>query len=473
MRHPTALLPLVATATAIVIPDETTAQQLVLEAEQEVQKTVSSWGEHVFHSFEGLLSSVEDTLDTTLESLERQTNELRDGILDEINVDDGSDVTDFLSNYLDKSHHGQASNLTVYQSIKSSNYTSKFAKLVDDFPDLVDQLNSTSANVTVFVPTNHAFEKIPDHHKDHKPPKEFIEKILKYHIVPGFYPAGRVLAHHTLPTAYEEEELGDRPQRLRVRVSLFGARVNFYSKVVWANLITKNGAVHGVDSILVPPPPAERLISLFPTKFSTLELAAEKTGLKHHHHSDDDDDDEKLTGLTVFAPTNTAFKKLGPRANAFLFNTEKGLHYLKALLAYHVVANETLYSDAYYGKKKETSFPDLQSDGDEETEGVRGPKHYHLDLPTLLGDKHIAVDITRLFGFIKIKLNGHVDVAIQDGLAKDGVVQVVDSVLIPPHHHRGFWNEEVDGEIPVEELIERLKPFVEEEKETEVEFGEL
>ncbi|OTB01813.1 hypothetical protein M426DRAFT_42495, partial [Hypoxylon sp. CI-4A] len=362
---------------------------------------------------------------------------------------------------------------TVYQSIKASNYTTKFSKLVDEYPDLVEKLNSTSANVTLFVPTDHAFEKIPDHHKDHKPPKEFIEKILEYHVLPGFYPAGRVLAHHTLPTALEEEQLGGRPQRVRVSVGLLGLKLNFYSKIVYANLITANGVVHGVNSILVPPPPARLLISLFPSKFSTLELAAEKTGFTHHHdqNSDsdkDDDKDHKLTGLTVFAPTNKAFQKLGPRANAFLFNTDKGLHFLRALLAYHVVVNETLYSDEYYGPLAKSNSPSFPSDSDgweEEVEEQReafasGARHWHLDLPTLLGDKHIAVDVTRWFGFVKINLNGHVPVAVPDGLARDGVVQVVDSVLIPPRGSRGAWDLDVDGEIPVEELVARLSPYV-------------
>ena len=52
-------------------------------------------------------------------------------------------------------------------------------------------------------------------------------------------------------------------------------------------------------------------------------------------------------GGTVFAPSNFAFQKLGPRINAFLFS-HYGQKYLKALLKYHIVANETLYSDAYY-----------------------------------------------------------------------------------------------------------------------------
>ena len=50
---------------------------------------------------------------------------------------------------------------------------------------------------------------------------------------------------------------------------------------------------------------------------------------------------------TLFAPSNFAFKLLGPKINAFLFSSY-GLKYLEALLKYHVVSDQTLYSDAYY-----------------------------------------------------------------------------------------------------------------------------
>ncbi|KAI2467847.1 FAS1 domain-containing protein [Annulohypoxylon bovei var. microspora] len=472
MRYSNTLLPFVAAAAAIVIPDEATAKQLVLDTEQNVEKTVSSWREHFCHGANALLSSVEETLDNAFEGLERQTNKLKGIVAEGFEIDIGSDITDFLpsSYYIDeephgphgphkpRGHRGHLTNLTVYQTIHASNHTTKFAKLLDDFPEMVEKLNGTSANVTIFVPTDDAFEKIPDHIKHSKPSKEFVEKFVKYHVLPGFYPAGRVLSSHTLPTAFEEEHLGGRPQRLRVSVGLFGVKINFYSKVVYANLITKNGALHAIDSILVPPPPAKLLISLFPSKFSTLELAASKTGLTHHHHHHpSNSSDGKLTGLTIFAPTNLAFKKLGPRANAFLFNTPRGLHFLRALLTYHVVANETLYSDAYYG---------VQKVGEESADG-----HFHIDLPTLLGDKHIAVDVARWHGFVRMKLNGRVGVAVQDGLARNGVVQVVDSVLVPPHprKHRGEEREDEDGEISVEDLVERLRPYVEEDVAGQVE----
>ena len=236
-----------------------------------------------------------------------------------------------------------------------------------------------------------------------------------------------------------------------------------------------------MDSILVPPPPASKLISLFPAKFSTLLLAAEKTGLADKAR---EDHDHKLTGLTVFAPTNTAFKKLGPAANAFLFNSEKGLRYLKALLLYHVVANETLYSDTYYGPSSDAGFGlgefgHGDDDGEYEDEGDTKNGHTHLDLPSLLHGKHLSVDISRWHRLITIRVNGRTRVSVQDALARDGVIQVVDSVLFPPHTPKGSEQQEdadeaADGEISVEELVERLRPFVGDEPEAGDEWvGEL
>jgi uncharacterized surface protein with fasciclin (FAS1) repeats len=84
------------------------------------------------------------------------------------------------------------------------------------------------------------------------------------------------------------------------------------------------------------------IIRLLPGEFSTLELALTKTGL-----IDILNDTSRHVGGTLFAPSNFAFQLLGHRANAFLFSSY-GLKYLKSLLLYHVVVNQTLYSDAYY-----------------------------------------------------------------------------------------------------------------------------
>jgi uncharacterized surface protein with fasciclin (FAS1) repeats len=184
-----------------------------------------------------------------------------------------------------------------------------------------------------------------------------------------------------------------------------------------------------------------RELTLLPNVFSTLLLAYDKTNFVDYVHG------LKMNGSTVFAPTNKAFAKLGPRANAFLFNTETGLRYLKALLKYQIVANTTLYSDAIYGDAAG------QIDGNE-------VDRLHVDLPTLLDDKKVAVDIVRWHGFIKMHLNGYIRVTVRDAVAKNGVIQIVEDILIPPHKHRR--PAEGDGEdIDVEELKQRLDGFEE------------
>ena len=94
-----------------------------------------------------------------------------------------------------------------------------------------------------------------------------------------------------------------------------------------------------------------------------------------------------------------------------------------------------------------------------DTEDV--PKgRFHVDLPTLLDDKSLSIDIARWGGFISMKINGFSSVAVQDGIAKDGVIHVLSSILIPPKTPKGaqYTGEEMD----VEEFKERLLPFVEE-----------
>ncbi len=215
--------------------------------------------------------------------------------------------------------------------------------------------------------------------------------------------------------------------------------------------------IHGIDSLLVIPLKAAEVVELLPTEFSTLELGLAKTGLFKAIN-----DTSNHIGGTLFAPNNFAFLKLGPRINAFLFS-KYGQKYLKALLAYHIVANKTLYSDAFY-----------DADLKEDAQGLgRIPKGYfHVDLPTILKGKSLSIDVARFGRFIEIKINGFSTVVTEDGIADDGVIQVVSNVLIPPKPvtdgaTAGFWNGE---ELSVKELKERLDPYVEDE---DVDYVEL
>jgi len=130
--------------------------------------------------------------------------------------------------------HHHKSNLTIYQLISKNKYTTKLAELINEYPDLVDTLNGTKANYTLFAPTDEAFKRIPDHGK--KPSKEFIKDVLLHHVSDEFYPAGRVLHSYTIPTLYQPKNLGNA-QRLTVRLTLHGPAINFYSKLVAVDLV--------------------------------------------------------------------------------------------------------------------------------------------------------------------------------------------------------------------------------------------
>ena len=186
----------------------------------------------------------------------------------------------------------------MYQLISESKYTTKLAKLINKYDDLVETLNSTKANYTVFAPTDKAFEKIPDHAPE--PSEEELKALLSYHVVDGFYPAGRVLVTHTAPTLLKGEHLADepKPQRVAFKITLRGLTVNFYSRIIAVNIFGTNGVIHGVDSIIIPPPRVLKIVDLFPAEFSTFILGLGKTGLYDMLNT------TEHAGGTLFAPNN-------------------------------------------------------------------------------------------------------------------------------------------------------------------------
>lgn len=86
-----------------------------------------------------------------------------------------------------------------------------------------------------------------------------------------------------------------------------------------------------------------------------------------------------------------------------------------------------------------------------------------IDLPTLEG-KTLSVDVGRFGRLISIKINGFTRVTVENGIAKDGVIQVVSNVLIPPKQINGMEEMWHGQELTEEELIERLEPFVEKQE---------
>lgn len=456
------LLSVAALASALVIPDTETAESLRLQVQDEA-KTIWQSAEDIWTDAEQRVQKlagcakhkIEDAAETVYDTAVRYDEQFKtafagaDWLASEKEDAEGSPHHG--PPHHDRPHHPPhhgPPNQTVYELISKSKYTTKLAKLIDEFPDLVKMLNGTKANYTVFAPTDSAFEKIPKHAP--KPTKDELKMLLSYHVSTDFYPAGRVLVTRTIPTALGAEHIDNNPQRLSTQVSLRGLTVNFYARIVALDIFGTNGVIHGIDSILLPPPKVADIITSFPGEFSTLELALYKTGLFPAFN----DTGSHPHGGTLFAPSNFAFQKLGPRINAFLFS-QHGLKYLKALIEYHGGPGITLYSDAIYKhEEKSADFPDH-----------RIPKGlFHIDLPTGLEGKSLSVDIARYGRLIEIKINGFSRIAVSDGIAADGVIHVVNSVLVPPKEPSAA-PVEVDESMTIEELKQALAPLVAETDE--------
>ena len=251
----THLLPLAALTSALVIPDEQVMSQVAIESHDRVDSIFDRLPckdriiSDVKDTFSSVATSTKNAFDEAIE-LASETSQGLVSKIEETAFDAESWLATAYSDsedhgkHGDHDHHGHHGhhghhhkpNMTVYQLIAESKYTTKLAKLISEYDDLVQLLNGTAANYTVFAPTDKAFEKIPEHAP--KPSKEQLKKVLTYHVSSDFYPAGRVLVSHTIPTLLKGEHLGGEPQRLSTNIGLRGLTVNFYSRVVAIDIVS-------------------------------------------------------------------------------------------------------------------------------------------------------------------------------------------------------------------------------------------
>ncbi len=168
-------------------------------------------------------------------------------------------------------------------------------------------------------------------------------------------------------------------------------------------------------------------------------------------------------------PHQRRLRQAGPARQCFPLQHPKGLGFLKALLKYQIVANTTLYSNAIY-----------EDAADADVAPPHRPHHKrtHVELTTLLNDTKLAVDIAGWGSWLSFKVNGYVPVVVRDGIALNGVVQVVGRVPFPLHKPGGETTpppqaEYFDGEIEVEDLVRRLAPYVSREDVDQEQAGDL
>jgi transforming growth factor-beta-induced protein len=249
---------------------------------------------------------------------------------------------------------------------------------------LVDTLKGAGP-FTVFAPTDEAFSKLPAGTIDEllKPEnKQKLADILLYHVVAGKVMAADVVKLTSAPTVLGKD--------VTIKVDMGNVYVN-EAKVIITDIETSNGVIHVIDSVLLPP--ADKTIvdvAVADGRFKTLVAALQAAGLV-----------DTLKGVgpfTVFAPTDEAFAKL-PAGTIDTLLKPENKQKLTDILLYHVVAGKVMAADVV----KLTSAS------------------------TVLGK-----DVTITVKDGKVFLNGTVQVIITDIETSNGVIHVIDAVLLPP-----------------------------------------
>lgn len=247
--------------------------------------------------------------------------------------------------------------------------------------DLVEAMQGEGP-FTVFAPTNEAFADLPEGQLEmllEPKNKPLLQAILTYHVAPGTFMAKDVVKMKFAPTL--------NGQRVDFMVTDGGVTVDEAS-IVTTDIRCSNGVIHVIDSILVPSTSDIVATAVEAGSFRTLAAALQAAQLV-----------EALQGkgpFTVFAPTDEAFAKL-PKGTVESLLKPENREQLAAILKFHVVSGR-VYSDAVAsgGAIETLQGGRLEARTDEKGVFVNGAKVVKPDVET-----------------------------------KNGVIHVVDTVLIP------------------------------------------
>jgi transforming growth factor-beta-induced protein len=256
-----------------------------------------------------------------------------------------------------------------------------------ELSDLLAAASDPTQDLTVFAPTNAAFDATLaalDKESIDDIPVELLREIVSYHIL-----GTAVFSNQLTDGAVVETLLPGES----VTVDLSdGVKIN-ESNVVLADVQAVNGVIHAVDGVLLPSFVAGSLgtvaeVVLFNKDFTVLAAALRRVDLLGAVSNPDAE-------LTVFAPDNAAFVAAGITS---LDDFDDAT--LTAVLTYHVLGAKVL----------STQLPES---------GIA---------ETLNGDN---IYLGYLFGG-RVLINGLTEIKAVDIEKSNGVIHVIDRTLVPP-----------------------------------------
>jgi len=277
---------------------------------------------------------------------------------------------------------GSGSGLNI---LRTANAAGGFELLLES----VDAAGLTSAlqgdgPFTVFAPVNQAFLDLPPQtlrslfERENLP---LLQSILTFHVVPGCIDSTEVMSSEFLTTL--------QGQRLDVSMDENGNLFVDQAQIVMPDILASNGVIHVIDSVLQPVTDNIQQVAQQAGIFDTLLAAVDAADLQTIL--------TRPADKTIFAPTDAAFDDLDPALLASLLEPENKPQLIQ-LLAYHVVP-ANVYADQAVAAGSAVTLEGSSVTITSDANGVQ-------------------VDGANVIG--------------PDVEASNGVVHIIDSVLIPP-----------------------------------------
>ena len=248
----------------------------------------------------------------------------------------------------------------------------------------LDDFLATESNITVFAPTDDAFATLlADLGLNSLDDLDAttLAGILKYHVVSA-------MAYSTDLSSGPIQSLNmETPDgnALSLKVDV-GSSVKINNAIVTnADVAASNGVIHVIDKVLLPPTVVD--LATYSDDLSSLVAAVAKADLVGTLNGDGP--------FTVFAPTNEAFDVLFAALGVSGLN-DLSAEALTPILTYHVVGDNVFSTELQTGT-----------------------------VPTVSGnslDVSVGSDVV---------LNGNVKVTITDVQGTNGVIHIIDAVLLP------------------------------------------
>ena len=255
--------------------------------------------------------------------------------------------------------------------------------------ELADALANPTAALTVFAPTNNAFDILPEGLVGSLD-IETLTAVLTYHVLGAPVDSAAAIA-----VAQSENPAAVTLQEGAIRLGLDGSELILDGRttVTFTDIQTQNGVVHVLDSVLVPgtfPGTIPEMLAASP-RFSTLVGAVVEAELAGALSDTE-------AAFTVFAPTNNAFGLLPDGLVASL-----DIATLGQVLSYHALGAEV-----------------------DSTTAVSVAQSTQPSADTLQGGAiKLSIDSDELI------IDGKVTVKFTDIHTANGIVHVLDSVLTP------------------------------------------